>query len=111
MAPFVQFLSPNHKAVLRTAQRAKIEHDPETRRPTSILRKSGSASRSLQLKAAETPEMPRWRVDFIGNVLSTPGAVEASDEKCALTEATKLFDITPTGRGKIVVTRINAKKQ
>jgi hypothetical protein len=51
--------------------------------------------------------MPRWRVDFIGNVLSTPGTVEAPDEKCALAEAAKLFDTTPTGRGTIVVTRID----
>jgi hypothetical protein len=51
--------------------------------------------------------MARWRVDFIGNVLSTPGTVEAPDEKCALAEAAKLFDTTPTGRGRIVVTRID----
>ena len=50
--------------------------------------------------------MPRWRVHFIGNVPSTPGTVEAPDEKCALAEAAKLFNTTPTGRGTIVVTRI-----
>ena len=55
--------------------------------------------------------MPRWRFDFIGNVISTPGTVEASDEKCALAEAAKLFNVTPTGRGRIVVKRLDAKKR
>jgi hypothetical protein len=51
----------------------------------------------------------RWRVDFVGKVISTPGIVEAPDEMCALAEAAKLFDTTPTGRGRIVVTQIAAK--
>jgi hypothetical protein len=50
---------------------------------------------------------PRWRVDFVGNVVSTPGTVEAPDEKSAIAEAAKLFDTTPTWRGTIVVTRID----
>lgn len=44
--------------------------------------------------------MASWRVNFIGNVLSTPGIVEAPDEKSAIAEATKLLDTTPTGRGR-----------
>ena len=44
--------------------------------------------------------MPRWRVDFIGKVLSTLGTVEASDEKSAIAEAAKQFNITPARRNK-----------
>jgi hypothetical protein len=51
--------------------------------------------------------MARWRVNFIGNVLSTPGMVEAPNEKSAIAAAAKLFDTTPTGRGTIVVTQID----
>jgi hypothetical protein len=50
---------------------------------------------------------PRWRVDFVGNVVSTPGTVESPDEKSAIAEAAKLFDTTPEGRDRIVVTRID----
>jgi hypothetical protein len=49
--------------------------------------------------------MPRWRVDYIGKVLSTLGTVEAADEKSALAEAAKQFNITPARRNKIAVTR------
>jgi hypothetical protein len=36
--------------------------------------------------------MVRWRVDFIGKVLSTPSTVEAPDEKSAIAEAADLDD-------------------
>ena len=38
--------------------------------------------------------MPRWRVDYIGKVLSTLGTVEAPDEKSAIAEAAREFHIT-----------------
>jgi hypothetical protein len=50
--------------------------------------------------------MPRWRVDYIGKVLSTLGSIEAPDEKSAITEAANLFNIPPARRNKIVVTKI-----
>jgi hypothetical protein len=33
--------------------------------------------------------MARWRVDFIGKVLSTLGTVEAPDERSAIADAAK----------------------
>jgi len=45
-------------------------------------------------------DMPRWRVDFVGKVLSRLGTVEASDEKSAIAEAAKQFNITPARRNK-----------
>jgi hypothetical protein len=47
--------------------------------------------------------MPRWRVDFIGKYL---GTLEAPDERGAIAEAAKQFNITPAGRVRIVVTLI-----
>ena len=50
--------------------------------------------------------MARWRVDFFGKVLSTLGSVEAPDEKSAIAEAAREFNITPTWRNKLVVTKV-----
>ena len=47
------------------------------------------------------------RVDIIGKVLRTLGAVEAPDEKSAIAEAAKEFHIAPARRNKIVVTRLD----
>jgi hypothetical protein len=40
-------------------------------------------------------------------VLSTLGTVEAPDEKSAMTEAAKQFNITPARRIKLTVTRLD----
>ena len=50
--------------------------------------------------------MARWRVDFIGKVLSTLGTVEAVDEKFAFVEAAKQFNIPPARQNKITLTKI-----
>jgi hypothetical protein len=55
--------------------------------------------------------MPRWRVDYIGKKGSHLGTVEAPDEKSAIEEAAKQFNITPARRNKIAVTRIDTPKQ
>jgi hypothetical protein len=55
--------------------------------------------------------MARWRVDFIGKVLRTLGSIEAPDEKSAIVEAAKQFNITPAPRNKIVVTRTQAAER
>ena len=39
--------------------------------------------------------MPRWRVDYIGKKGSHLGTVEARDEREAIEEAMKTFNITP----------------
>ena len=39
--------------------------------------------------------MPRWRVDYIGKELQHLGTVEAADQKAAIAEAAKQFNITP----------------
>jgi hypothetical protein len=54
--------------------------------------------------------MARWRVDYIGKVLSTLGTVEAPDERSALTEAAKQFNITPARRNKLTVVRLEERE-
>jgi hypothetical protein len=55
--------------------------------------------------------MPRWRVDFLGKVRSTLGAVEAADEKSAVAEAVRQFHITPARRIKVRVTQTRAAEK
>ena len=55
--------------------------------------------------------MARWRVDFIGKVLFTLGAVEAPDEKTAIAEAATDFRVPPDRRFRIVVTRTQAAEK
>jgi hypothetical protein len=52
--------------------------------------------------------MPRWRVSFIGKNL---GTVEPQDEHSAIAEAAKQFHITPAGRDRIIVTRLEDKNE
>jgi 1,2-phenylacetyl-CoA epoxidase PaaB subunit len=56
---------------------------------------------------AISAEMPRWRVEIrgMGKRPSTLGSVEAADERSAIVEAAKRFNITPARRDKIIVTR------
>ena len=49
--------------------------------------------------------MPRWRVDYIGKGGRHLGTVEAPDEKAAIAEAAKQFNITPARQFKLVVTK------
>jgi hypothetical protein len=44
--------------------------------------------------------MPRWRVDYIGKVLSTLGQVEAASEREAIAKAAEEFNIAPARRIK-----------
>jgi hypothetical protein len=53
--------------------------------------------------------MPRWRVDFSGEKLSTLGTVETADERAAIAEAAKQFNITPARRHRITVAQIDRK--
>ena len=53
--------------------------------------------------------MARWRVDYIGKGGKHLGTVEAPDQKAAVAEAIKTFNITPARRFKIVVTKIEAR--
>jgi hypothetical protein len=57
--------------------------------------------------------MARWRVDYRGKrgFFRTFGTVEAPDEKSALEQAAKQFNITPARHNKIVVTRIAQAEQ
>ena len=55
--------------------------------------------------------MPRWRVDYIGKELQHLGTVEAADQKAAIAEAAKQFNITPARRSELVVTRIDTPKR
>ena len=54
--------------------------------------------------------MPRWRVDYIGKVLSTLGTVEARDEREAIAKAAEEFNITAARRNKIAVTKVETKR-
>jgi hypothetical protein len=53
--------------------------------------------------------MPRWRVDYIGKGGKHLGTVEAPDEKAAIAEAAKEFNITPARRFKTAVTRLDER--
>jgi hypothetical protein len=55
--------------------------------------------------------MARWRVDYIGKKGSHLGTVEAPDEKAAIEQAAKQFNITPARRNKIAVTKIEEKSR
>jgi hypothetical protein len=53
--------------------------------------------------------MPRWRVDYLAGKDKHLGTVEAPDEKSAIAEAMKTFNITPARRFKLVVTKTEAR--
>ena len=53
--------------------------------------------------------MPRWRVDYIGKVLSTLGQIEAATEREAVAKAAEEFNIAPARRNKIVGTKLSEK--
>jgi hypothetical protein len=53
--------------------------------------------------------MPRWRVDYLGKKGSHLGTVEAPDEKAAIEQAAKQFNITPARRNKIAVARLEER--
>jgi DNA invertase Pin-like site-specific DNA recombinase len=55
--------------------------------------------------------MARWRVDYLGKKGSHHGSVEAPDERGAVEQAAKQFNITPARRNKIVVTRTQAAEK
>jgi hypothetical protein len=55
--------------------------------------------------------MPRWRVDYLGSKGKHLGTVEAPDEKSAIGEAMKMFNITPARRFKIMVTKIETGRK
>jgi hypothetical protein len=55
--------------------------------------------------------MARWRVDYIGKKGSHLGTVEAPDEKAAIEQAAKQFNITPARRNKIAVKRLEERKR
>jgi hypothetical protein len=52
--------------------------------------------------------MARWRVDYIGKKGSHLGTVKAANDREAIEQAAKQFNITPARRNKIVVTRMQA---
>jgi len=54
--------------------------------------------------------MPRWSVDVIRHRAERLGTVEADNEKEAIRQAAKTFDIPPERRNRIVVARIGATK-
>ena len=55
--------------------------------------------------------MTRWRVDYLDSKGKHLGTVEAPDQKEAITEAMKTFHITPARRFKIMVTKIETKRE
>jgi hypothetical protein len=55
--------------------------------------------------------MARWRVDYIGEGGKHLGTVQARDERSAIAEAAKQFNITPARRFKIAMTKIDEKSR
>ena len=55
-------------------------------------------------------DMARWRVvDYLGSKGKQLGTADAPDEKSAIEEAVKTFNIAPARRFKIVVTLVSSK--
>ena len=54
--------------------------------------------------------MPRWRVDYLGKKGQHLGTVEATDERSAIAEAAKEFNISPARQLKIAVAKIEERK-
>jgi hypothetical protein len=54
--------------------------------------------------------MPRWRAEIIRNKAEHLGTVEAPDEKTAVIEAAIRFSIPGPLRRRIVVTRLDDKR-
>jgi hypothetical protein len=50
--------------------------------------------------------MARWRVDYLGSKGKHRGTVDAPDEKAAIEEAVKMFQITPARRFQLMVTKV-----
>jgi 1,2-phenylacetyl-CoA epoxidase PaaB subunit len=50
--------------------------------------------------------MARWLVDIIGKKLPHIGTVDAGNEREALAEAIKRFDVRPALRSMVAVTKI-----
>jgi 1,2-phenylacetyl-CoA epoxidase PaaB subunit len=50
--------------------------------------------------------MPRWRVEFTSKPLQHVGTVEADNERPALEEAIKRFQVRLALRSKIAVTKV-----
>jgi hypothetical protein len=55
------------------------------------------------------PNKRPWRVDYIGKGGKHLGTVEAPDEKSAIEQAAKQFNITPARRFKIAVTKVEKR--
>ena len=55
--------------------------------------------------------MPRWSVDVIRHRAERLGTVEADNEKEAIRQAAKTFDIPPERRNRIVVARIGSPRR
>jgi hypothetical protein len=71
------------------------------RRAAELERAAGDADQ------AQVGLMPRWRVDVIGKRLQHLGTIEAANEREALAEAIKHFEVRPALRSKIAVTKIS----
>jgi hypothetical protein len=54
--------------------------------------------------------MARWQVTLLRKKGQTLGVIEAPDERSAILEAAKLYEIEPELRFKIAVTLVEAKK-
>lgn len=55
--------------------------------------------------------MARWRFDYLGAKDKHLGTVEAPDEKSAMAEAMKTFNITQARRFKLTVTKTEAAQR
>ena len=43
------------------------------------------------IRGAESAQMARWRVDYLGKVLMTLGSVEAPDQESAIAQAAEFL--------------------
>jgi hypothetical protein len=55
--------------------------------------------------------MVRWRVDLIGNRLPHVGTIDADTAEQAIDEVAKLFSIGPAPRDKLMVTKVQTRRE
>jgi hypothetical protein len=75
-------------------------------RPAKLERGAGNAGQLARAAGLGGIAVAHWRVDIIGKKLQHVGTVEAGNEREALAEAIKRFEIRPALRAKIAVTKV-----
>jgi hypothetical protein len=105
---------PDHDPVQRAYEVCLSKLSDEDRRDlVRVIKKLSQHGHRIEISAAHvSQQMPRWRAEYLDKHSSSHlGTVEAPDEKSAIEQAAKQFNITPARRHKIVVMRTQASEK